>query len=106
MKMGLIMRKIALALLAAATLGIGSAGAASAADLPVKSRYVDTPQAFSWSGFYVGLHGGYGWGSSDWTLNGTSPASVTTGTSNPRSKGFLGGIQVGANHQLAIGLPA
>ena len=73
-----------------------AASSAMAAAVPVKGGYVEPPQAFSWSGFYMGVHGGYGWGSSDWTLNG----GFITGTANPRSRGFLGGIQGGADHQF------
>ena len=38
---------------------LGSAGIASAADLPVKARPPVTP-VWDWSGFYIGLNGGYG----------------------------------------------
>ena len=34
-----------------------------AADAPMKGHYVEPSQAFSWSGFYLGMHAGYGWGS-------------------------------------------
>jgi outer membrane immunogenic protein len=69
------------------------ASSAMAADFPVKAGgHLEPPRAFSWSGFYMGVHGGYGWGSSDWTL------SIVD--SNPRSRGFLGGFQGGANHQF------
>jgi outer membrane immunogenic protein len=70
-----------------------AASSAMAADFPVKGGgYFEPPRAFSWSGFYMGVHGGYGWGSSDWT------ESIVN--SNPRSRGFLGGFQGGANHQF------
>jgi outer membrane immunogenic protein len=39
---------------------------------------------FGWTGAYVGINGGYGWGSSDWT------SSVTSGGTDP------GGGQIGA----------
>jgi outer membrane immunogenic protein len=45
---------------------IGSAGA-FAADLPVQS-YKSPPvmaQVYNWTGFYVGVNGGYGWGQQD-----------------------------------------
>jgi outer membrane immunogenic protein len=73
-----------------------AASSAMAADFPVKSGYVEPRRAFSWSGFYMGVHGGYGWGSSDWDVTNTPPPA----TANPRSRGFLGGIQGGANHQF------
>ena len=40
-----------------------------AADLPrpaYKAPVYVAPTAFSWTGFYVGLNGGYAWGHSDW----------------------------------------
>ena len=71
-----------------------AASSAMAASFPVKGAYVEPPRAFSWSGFYMGVHGGYGWGSSDWT------SSTNAFAENPRSKGFLGGFQGGANYQF------
>ncbi len=44
-----------------------------AADLPRPAYKAPVYVApFSWSGFYVGINGGYGWGTSNWTLTGTS----------------------------------
>jgi outer membrane immunogenic protein len=46
---------------------LGGAFAAQSADLPSReapSIYSPTP-AFSWAGFYVGVNGGYAWGSQD-----------------------------------------
>jgi outer membrane immunogenic protein len=71
-----------------------------AAGFPVKGGYVEPPRPFSWSGFYLGVHGGYGWGSSNWTVNDTTLPVGFASTANPRSRGFLGGIQGGANHQF------
>ncbi|MET0632566.1 MAG: hypothetical protein ABWY92_17050, partial [Xanthobacteraceae bacterium] len=34
---------------------------AMAADMPVKARPAPLPPPPDWSGFYVGVHGGYGW---------------------------------------------
>jgi outer membrane immunogenic protein len=66
--------------------------AAQAADLPAPSykapAYV-APSYPTWSGFYVGINGGYGFGNSDWDV----PA-VNTGP-----KGFLVGGTVGYNLQ-------
>ena len=44
-----------------------SAATASAADLPMQS-YKSTPvvaQVYNWTGMYVGVNGGYGWGTQD-----------------------------------------
>jgi outer membrane immunogenic protein len=91
--------------LLAVSLGLGVVSGASAADLPVKSRsYVEAPQAFSWSGFYLGLHAGYGWGTNNWTSRGIveDPTGLVTLTPiGTKSDGVLGGVQGGANYQLA-----
>jgi outer membrane immunogenic protein len=48
--------------LATAALLIASASAGSAADMAVKApSYLSPVRAFSWSGFYAGVHIGYGW---------------------------------------------
>jgi outer membrane immunogenic protein len=62
------------------------------------------PAAWTWSGFYIGGHAGYGWGrdpfeelvTSYQILSFVNPAVVLHG---PRSHGFLGGFQAGANWQ-------
>lgn len=54
---------------------------------------------FTWSGLFVGIHGGFGMGSSDWDLS-------TGGTSSRDMEGGLLGVQVGYNAQLASGLVA
>jgi outer membrane immunogenic protein len=79
----------------AAAQAVGTRNAPSRPLAPAaSSAMAAVPQAFSWSGFYLGVHGGYGWGSSDWTL------TQIPFTQNLRSSGLLGGIQVGANHQF------
>lgn len=47
-----------------------TAGPVMAADLPVRPTVkapVYVPQAYNWSGFYLGINGGYGFGTSSWT---------------------------------------
>jgi len=46
---------------------------------------------FSWTGFYVGINGGYGWGRSSWTGNGPD--------FNINTKGWLAGGTLGYNLQ-------
>jgi outer membrane immunogenic protein len=68
-----------------------------AADLPrpaYKAPLYSAP-AFSWSGFYIGLNAGYGWGTSSWT-NGTG----TTGSFNVN--GWLAGGTLGYNLQTGV----
>jgi outer membrane immunogenic protein len=69
------------------------AGGAQAADMPLKA-----PRAVSihsdWTGFYLGVHGGYGWGKikpDDFDV-----ADVTYGVfHNPKPKGWVFGGQAG-----------
>ncbi len=71
----------ALAVLALAT-------PAFAADMPSRGPvYKAAPAAtlFNWTGFYIGAHGGYGWGD----FGGASP------------EGGFGGGQIGVNYQFA-----
>jgi opacity protein-like surface antigen len=60
---------------------------------------------WSWTGFYIGGHGGYGWGSDPFnrflaltqpSFQAVSPPIVLKGVD---SKGFVGGFQAGANWQ-------
>ncbi|MFN3481509.1 MAG: outer membrane protein [Rhabdaerophilum calidifontis] len=76
---------------------------AMAADLPRKSAPVapafSAVPVFTWTGFYVGAHAGYGFGSTTSTGAG--------GFNDP--DGFVGGAQIGYNHQidrLVLGLEA
>jgi outer membrane immunogenic protein len=68
--------------------------AAQAADMPVKGPYYKGPPRsvvsyYNWTGFYAGVNGGYGWGTSDWG----SPAVSL------KPKGWLAGGTVGYNWQ-------
>ena len=89
----------------AAVLGI--VGTASAADLGVRAPIVAPPPVFSWTGIYIGIGGGTGWGEENRTLNqgviaqGGGFPGVTFGNtfgSQSLSGGFFGG-QLGANWQ-------
>lgn len=76
----------------AGLLAVAMASPSFAADLPRKApMYV---ASFSWSGFYVGINGGYGWGTSNWT------SAVTTGSAKP--KGGLAGGTIGYNMQTGV----
>lgn len=72
--------------------------AAQAADLPrpsYKSPAYVAPAYATWSGFYVGLSGGYAWGTSDWDL----PPGVSTSPN-----GYLIGGTLGYNFQTGVWL--
>ncbi|MDA4844740.1 outer membrane protein [Hoeflea poritis] len=75
---------------------------AQAADVIVEEVVVAPapPPPSNWTGFYAGLHAGYGWGNSDWSFQPGSFWSnppVTGGSTSP--DGFIGGGQVGYLHQ-------
>jgi outer membrane immunogenic protein len=58
---------------------------------------------FTWTGFYAGINGGYGWGSGD-TFFDPLPDAATSIDLEPQSlspdpSGFLGGGQIGFNWQ-------
>lgn len=94
------MKKIVIAALAV----LGSASAAFAADLPVKALAPPPAPLTDWSGFYIGVHGGYGWnGTNDWEccrgdLIGTN--NINGGNSWNALKGGLAGGQIGYNWQM------
>ena len=85
---------------------------AVAADMPVKARPIVAAPLWSWSGFYIGGNVGYSWGRSDthvpWAnvLVGQTPnvpidplPPGSTTRQNVDLDGWLGGGQVGFNHQ-------
>ena len=76
-----------------------------AADLPVKAASVAMPVINDWSGFYLGAHGGYGWGDDPLTIS-NSPTALAGAAIIPgdtltgvKSKGWLAGFQFGYNWQ-------
>jgi outer membrane immunogenic protein len=73
--------------------GLVIGGAAQAADMPLKAPRV-VPVVSDWTGFYIGVHGGYGWGEmnpDDFDFSGAFH--------NPKPKGGLFGGQAGYNWQ-------
>jgi outer membrane immunogenic protein len=95
------MRRAFFALLAAA-LSFGSGQAGLAADMPLKAPPLPAP-AYSWTGFYVGINGGDGWGTSssnsDFSLAGTS---FNLPIASQGISGWLGGFQAGYNWQSGV----
>lgn len=90
-------------MLYAGALLLAAASPSLAADLPVAApppqapaTYVPAPPPFSWSGIYIGINGGYGFGNSEWDSNAAIPF---TGSGNFDVKGGLVGGTLGANFQ-------
>jgi outer membrane immunogenic protein len=82
----------------AAVAALFSLDTAYAADLsrPVPQYYkapVSVPPPFSWTGFYLGLEGGYGWGRESYTDNVLGPVDY-----RPQG-GILGGV-LGYRYQI------
>jgi len=71
------MRRISLGLLAATAMGVIASQGASAADMrmPVKAPAPLPPPVQDWSGVYVGVEGGYGWGHQ--SVNAGAPFGLT-----------------------------
>src|ERR1700730_2435916 len=100
------MKKILVAGIAAAAF---CGAPALAADMPVKGPVYKAAPApmFNWSGFYVGGHVGYAWSDPHWLtnhVNGIGPCVgggfiIPCDPVNQKSKGFVGGGQVGARWQ-------
>jgi len=89
-------------ILIAGALALAAGGQALAADLPqpgpppprAPATYVPVPApVFTWSGIYIGVNGGYAFGTSNWT----DPVLGSTGNFNP--SGYLFGGTVGGNYQ-------
>ncbi|THD72725.1 MAG: porin family protein [Bradyrhizobium sp.] len=98
------MRPLLLASVSVAALFIGSQ--ANAADLPVKARPMVVPApVYSWTGCYVGVHGGGGWGrnrhNQEAVVAVVSSGPVLAFPGTVDSSGGLFGGQVGCNYQLA-----
>jgi opacity protein-like surface antigen len=88
---GRVLKRHLLASVGLVALTTGVASPASAAPPPPPAPM------FSWSGFYIGAHAGYGWGRDPFTdaiFSGKAPPLTDTS-----SNGFLGGFQAGANWQ-------
>jgi outer membrane immunogenic protein len=88
---------------------LGLTTSAFAADLPVapppRAPVVYVPPVlpvYNWSGIYLGINGGYGFGSSEWT-DPQNPSSLTSGGSTSsgsfNTNGGLVGGTLGVNFQ-------
>lgn len=88
---------------------IAATAVASAADLPMRAPApapapVYVAPVFTWSGFYVGVNGGYAGDEFRYPFAVTAdiegPVTVASGKASVNSSGFIGGAQIGYNFQL------
>jgi outer membrane immunogenic protein len=105
------MRRSSVLFAASLALVIATAEHSTAADIPapVLKGAPLSPVSYSWSGFYVGLHGGYGWSDGSTTVGINDPSGLTqflaanaafpVAYSFNRS-GYVAGGQAGFNQQL------
>jgi outer membrane immunogenic protein len=83
--------------------GFPLAAGAAGGTMPLKAPA--RVAAWSWSGFYIGGHAGYGWGRDPFggdpfeEFSNLTPSDINLAVSGVHSKGFLGGFQAGANWQ-------
>src|SRR5262245_51695990 len=84
-----------------ALLTLGFAGAAAAADLPMKAPPAVSPPVFNWTGFYLGAHAGWGWGDTDSTILEANNNLFPQGSVNTQEfDGVIAGGQIGYNYQM------
>lgn len=100
------MKKRLMTSAAAATMGLFVAANAHAADLYTPPPVVEPmPEpAFSWTGFYLGGHIGWGWARQDATIDediAVNEVSQFPGAVKLRGNGVLGGVQAGYNWQVS-----
>jgi outer membrane immunogenic protein len=97
-----MLKKHVLSVGAAMLLALGLADTSAAADLPVKAPPRVAPEpVFSWTGFYIGAHAGWGWGDTDSTILEADNNFFPQGTINRNTfDGLLAGGQVGFNYQM------
>jgi outer membrane immunogenic protein len=91
-------------LAAGAVAGLAITSSAMAADMPARVYKAPPPimPVFSWSGFYIGLNGGYSWGRSRTDgafFNNTTGALIVGGADRSDLKGGVFGGQAGFNMQ-------
>jgi outer membrane immunogenic protein len=76
----------------------------------VQSAAFAAPRNFNWTGLHVGLNGGYGMGSHDYPITAAFGTIGVAGKASLDASGFLGGAQIGYDHQLpnriVVGLEA
>jgi outer membrane immunogenic protein len=90
-----------LAKLATGALVLGIVQSASAADLPVRGpAMVTSAPIWSWTGFYIGINGGFGGNKTEYPF---SLGGLASGTGSVTSSGGLAGGQIGYNWEWTPG---
>jgi outer membrane immunogenic protein len=105
--------KVVAAVVLGALAGVAAASAADLSPRTYSKAAAMTDPAFDWTGFYVGLNAGYGWGDPGSNFRG-NPAGSFGAPLDPssyvtRNRGFIGGAQAGYNYQtgaLVLGVEA
>lgn len=104
----MIRPKLVVALAVFSALGIGTASAADLAARPYTKAPPMAVAVYNWTGWYVGVNGGYAWGDSTGSLSSFTPdfgPAVTAGGTprflGAKHQGGFGGGQVGYNWQTS-----
>jgi outer membrane immunogenic protein len=90
---------LAVCLLVAAAESVGAADLPNLKESPIAPPV--PPPAFSWTGFYVGVNGGYGLDHFAFIDTYASPGGFEKSTSGINSRGVVLGGQIGYNYQLS-----
>jgi len=96
------MRKVCVLSATAASLALGLSGAALADGYVTGSKGFAPPPVYSWSGVYMGVHGGYGWGDSEISENPLQILNFIPPSFSGSNDvdGGLGGVHLGMNKQF------
>ena len=100
------MKKFLLGTVAAVAM-VTSASAADMAARPYTKAPMAVAQVLSWTGFYAGIQGGYGWGSSNEVFVGAPNTAIFAGTQKYTTSGGFAGGDFGYNWQtgaMVLGL--
>jgi opacity protein-like surface antigen len=99
------MKKLATAIAAIALIGTPAFAADMAVKMPVKAPPPAPAPVYSWTGWYVGVTAGYGFGNTDQSLTAdAAEANIGPPVTHPppsglHPAGFVGGGEVGYNYQ-------
>jgi len=76
------------------------AGPVAAADLPMVTKALPPAVAASWAGFYLGVHGGYGWKQDDFSQSDNFTFTAPQQLNGVKSQGAIYGGHAGYNWQF------